>query len=51
MAKILLLMSTVTRKVSRAMCRLDHYQIRGWQSWHHHMALVMMPKESMIDSV
>ena len=21
---------------------LDHYQARGWKSWHHHMALVMM---------
>jgi len=21
---------------------LDHYQARGWRSWHHHMALVMM---------
>ena len=21
---------------------MDHYQIRGWQSWNHHMSLVMM---------
>ena len=21
---------------------LDHYQVRGWKAWHHHMALVMM---------
>lgn len=21
---------------------LDEYQVRGWQGWHHHMALVMM---------
>ncbi len=21
---------------------LDHYQVRGWKPWHHHMALVMM---------
>ncbi|MCP4286456.1 MAG: IS701 family transposase, partial [Gammaproteobacteria bacterium] len=21
---------------------LEHYQARGWKSWHHHMALVMM---------
>ncbi len=21
---------------------LDHYQARGWKSWYHHMALVMM---------
>ncbi len=21
---------------------MDHYQVRSWQSWHHHMALVMM---------
>jgi SRSO17 transposase len=21
---------------------LDHYQVRGWRAWHHHMALVMM---------
>ncbi len=23
-------------------CGLDHYQVRGWQGWHHHVALVMM---------
>ena len=21
---------------------MDHYQVRSWQSWHHHMTLVMM---------
>lgn len=21
---------------------MDHYQIRGWRAWHHHMAMVMM---------
>jgi len=21
---------------------LDHYQIRGWRAWHHHVAMVMM---------
>ena len=21
---------------------MDHYQIRGWLAWHHHMAMVMM---------
>ncbi|MBU4261750.1 MAG: hypothetical protein KKC76_07710, partial [Proteobacteria bacterium] len=21
---------------------MDHYQVRGWLAWHHHMAMVMM---------
>lgn len=23
-------------------CGLDHYEVRGWDGWHRHMALVMM---------
>lgn len=29
---------------------LDHYQIRGWQSWHHHMAMVMMSMLFMLET-
>jgi SRSO17 transposase len=29
---------------------MDHYQIRGWQSWHHHMALVMMSMLFMLET-
>ena len=28
---------------------LDHYQARGWVSWHHHMALVMMAMLFMVE--
>jgi SRSO17 transposase len=28
---------------------LDHYQARGWRSWHHHMALVMMAMLFMLN--
>jgi SRSO17 transposase len=28
---------------------LDHYQARGWKSWHHHMALVMMAMLFMLE--
>ena len=27
---------------AKSHCGLDHYQVRGWQGWHHHAALVMM---------
>ncbi|MCG2744550.1 MAG: hypothetical protein L6271_11635 [Desulfobacteraceae bacterium] len=23
---------------------MDHYQVRGWLAWHHHMAMVMMSR-------
>ena len=29
---------------------MDHYQIRSWQSWHHHMALVMMSMLFMLET-
>jgi SRSO17 transposase len=29
---------------------MDHYQIRGWHSWHHHMALVMMSMLFMLET-
>ena len=29
---------------------MDHYQIRGWQPWHHHMALVMMSMLFMLET-
>jgi SRSO17 transposase len=29
---------------------MDHYQIRGWQSWHHHMSLVMMTTLFMLET-
>jgi SRSO17 transposase len=27
---------------AKSHCGLGDYQVRGWQGWHHHMALVMM---------
>lgn len=29
---------------------MDHYQIRGWRAWHHHMALVMMAMLFMLET-
>ena len=29
---------------------MDHYQVRSWQSWHHHMALVMMSMLFMLQT-
>lgn len=29
---------------------MDQYQIRGWQAWHHHMALVMMTMLFMLET-
>jgi len=28
---------------------LDHYQVRGWKAWHHHMALVAMAMLFMLE--
>jgi len=28
---------------------MGHYQVRSWQSWHHHMALVMMAMLFMLE--
>lgn len=29
---------------------MDHYQIRGWRAWHHHMAMVMMSMLFMLET-
>ncbi len=29
---------------------MDHYQVRGWQAWNHHMALVMMSMLFMLET-
>ena len=29
-------------EVAKGDCGLDHYEVRGWDGWHRHMALVMM---------
>jgi SRSO17 transposase len=29
---------------------MDHYQVRSWQAWHHHMALVMMSMLFMLET-
>ena len=29
---------------------MDHYQVRSWQSWHHHMSLVMMTMLYMLET-
>lgn len=28
---------------------MAQYQVRSWQSWHHHMALVMMAMQFMLE--
>ena len=35
---------------AKATAGMDHYQIRGWQSWHHHMSLVMMTTLFMLET-
>jgi len=29
---------------------LDHYQVRGWQAWHHHMTMVMLAMLFMLET-
>lgn len=29
---------------------LDHYQVRGWQAWHHHMTMVMLAMFYMLET-
>jgi len=29
---------------------MDHYQVRGWRAWHHHMSLVMMAMLFMLET-
>ena len=29
---------------------LDHYQVRGWQAWHHHMTMVMLAMLYMLET-
>ena len=29
---------------------MDHYQVRGWLAWHHHMAMVMMPMLFLLET-
>lgn len=29
---------------------LDHYQVRGWQTWHHHMTMVMLAMLYMLET-
>jgi hypothetical protein len=28
---------------------LDDYQVRGWLAWHHHMALIMVAMQFMLE--
>ena len=32
----------VRSKMVKSECGMADYQVRKWQAWHHHMALVMM---------
>ena len=34
---------------SKTSCGMSDYQARGWRSWHHHMALVMMAMLFMLE--
>lgn len=34
---------------SKTSCGMSDYQARGWRSWHHHMALVMMAMLFMME--
>ena len=34
---------------SKTSCGMSEYQARGWRSWHHHMALVMMAMLFMLE--
>lgn len=34
---------------SKQQCGLDDYQVRGLLGWHHHMALVMMAMQFMLE--
>lgn len=34
---------------SKSECGMADYQIRGWMAWHHHMALVMMALQFMLE--
>jgi SRSO17 transposase len=29
---------------------MDHYQVRGWLAWHHHMAMVMMASLFLLET-
>jgi SRSO17 transposase len=29
---------------------MDHYQVRGWRAWHHHMSMVMMAMLFMLET-
>jgi len=28
----------------------DHYQVHGWQAWHHHMTMVMLAMLYMLET-
>jgi len=34
---------------AKQQCGLDEYQFRGWRGWHHHMALVLMAMQFMLE--
>ncbi|MBK7464087.1 MAG: hypothetical protein IPJ50_16010 [Betaproteobacteria bacterium] len=31
---------------AKSTCGMADYQVRGWQAWHHHMALVVIARYS-----
>lgn len=35
---------------AKGIAGMDHYQIRNWRAWHHHMAMVMMSMLFMLET-
>jgi len=34
---------------AKSQCGMADYEVRGWDGWHHHMALVLMAQSFMLD--
>jgi len=40
----------LTFQDARSNVGLDHYQVRGWQAFHHHMTMVMLAMLYMLET-